>query len=282
MAVGDLISQPFQLELNGLLMGPSTDFVTRQLDLWSAPDIRTGETARAQQHGLYAGTDWLGGRMIAAAFYVTGTTDAVEVVNRQSLAAAWQMPASGTRAQLVWQEDDGVKYCVFGKPRLASPKVEPRLPTECRFVATDPRIYANVASSAATGLATASGGLLFPAVAPFVFGTGGAGATMACTNAGTFSTPWSATFTGPLVAPTLTHVTSGKALILSGASLAAGETLVVDSAAHTVLLNGTASRFSWLAGSSQWFDLDPGSNAVNLTGASGAGTVTITWRSAWI
>lgn len=282
MAVGDLISQAFQLELNGLLMGPGTNFVTRQLDLWSAPDVRAGEAVRAQQHGLYPGTDWLGGRMIAAAFYVTGTTDALEVANRQSLAQAWKMPDPGSRAQLVWQEDDGIKYCVFGKPRLASPKVEPRVPTECRFVATDPRIYANAPSSATTGLSTSSGGLTFAAAAPFVFGTGGAGSTMACPNAGTFTTPWTATFTGPLVAPTLTHVTTGKAIILSGASLAAGDTLVVDSAAKTILLNGTASRYSWLAGTSQWFDLDPGANSVNLTGASGAGTVTLAWRSAWI
>ncbi len=281
MAAGDLITVPFQVELNELLMGAQTDYVTRTLDLWAAPEVRNGEMERAQQHGLFAGVDRFGGRMVAASFYVTGASDAIEVANRQALAAAWQPPASGV-VPLVWMDDDGVKYRLNGKPRLASSLVEPRTPTECRFVATDPRIYANAEQSASTGLATTSGGLDFPAAAPFVFGTGGSGSTMACPNDGTIDTPWVATFTGPLVAPTLTHVDSGKALILSGASLAAGETLIVSSADRTVLLEGTASRYAWLAGTSQWFDLTPGANSINLTGASGAGTVSIAWRSAWI
>ena len=281
MAVGDLITQAFQLELNGLLMGPGTVFVTRELDLWSAPDVRAGETTRAQQHGLFPGLDWLGGRTVAASFYVTGATDPIEVANRQALAAAWNMPTSGV-SQLAWQEDDGVKYCLFGKPRLASPRVEPRIPTDCRFLATDPRIYANTPSTASTALATSGGGFVVPAVVPWSGGSGGSGSTMSCTNAGTIPTGWVATFTGPLVGPALTHVNSGKVINLAGGSLAAGETLVVDSAARTVLLNGTASRYSWLTATSQWFDLAPGANAVNLTGASGAGTVQLAWRSAWL
>lgn len=280
MAVGDLITTSWQWELNGLLMGAGTVYEVQTFDVWAAPDLRQGESARAQQHGLYPGTDWLGGRFAKLKVTVKPTSPAADIAARQVLAAAWKPPTSGT-SQLVWQEADGVKYTLFGKPRLADTRGEYRMPSECRFIATDPRIYANTQSTASTGLATSTGGLSFAASAPFVFGTSGSGSTMACTNAGTFAAPWTATFAGPLVAPTLTHVSSGKTLILSGASLAAGDSLVVDSAAKTILLNGTASRYSWLAAGSQWFDLEPGANSVNLTGASGAGTVTMTWRSAW-
>jgi hypothetical protein len=281
MAAGDSITTNGQWELNGLLMGQGTSYLVEDFQMWVAPDIRPGETVRAQSHGAFPGTDWLGTRLVSAIVNITPSTQTAEIAAMQTLAGAWQPPADGATVPLVWQVGDGVKYRLNGKPRLASTAFEYWMPTECRFVATDPRIYANTESSASTGLATGSGGLSFAATAPFVFGTSG-GAFMSCTNSGTFNAPWTATFTGPLVAPTLTHVGTGKALILSGASIAAGETLVVSSASRTVLLNGTASRYSWLAATSQWFDLSPGANSVNLTGASGAGSVTIAWRSAWI
>ena len=281
MAAGDLITTAWQLELNGILMGPSTNYTVRNLDMWSAPELRQGETARAQAHGMYQGTDWLSSRLVAAQLYVAAqTTDAAEIGLRQVLAGAWQPPSDGGTVPLVWQEDDGVKYRLNGKPRLASSAVSPRMPTECRFVATDPRIYANTLSTASTGLASSGGGFAVPALVPWSGGSGGTGSTISCPNTGTFSTPWVATFTGPLVGPALTH-SSGNVLNFGGASLAAGETLVVDSAAKTVLLNGTASRYLWLT-VTQWFDLIPGANAITLTGASGSGTVSIAWRSAWI
>ena len=280
MAVGDLITTGWQWELNGLLMGANTVYEVHGFDMWAAPDIRSGETARAQQHGMYPGVDWLGGRLARMTVKITPVSEDADLLARQRLAAAWQPPASGV-SQLAWREGS-TKYCLFGKGRLADTRGEFRLPTECRFIATDPRIYDNSLSTASTGLPTATGGLAFAAAAPFVFGTSGSGSTMSCTNNGTFNAPWVATFTGPLVAPALTHVSSGKVLNLSGANLVVGNTLTVDSAARTILLNGTASRYSWLSVASQWFDLSPGANSVNLTGASGAGSVQIAWRSAWV
>lgn len=283
MSAGDLVTTAWQLELNGVLLGPGTNYLLRDVDLWAAPEVAPAETARAQAHGMFAGRDWLRQRLVTASVAIVAqSTDAAEIVLRQALTAAWQPPSDGTPVPLVWMEDDAVKYRVVGKPRLASPKVSPRMPAECRFVCTDPRIYANAESSASTGLATVSGGLTFAAAAPFVFGSAGAGSTMACTNAGTFPTPWVATFTGPLVAPGLEHVGLGMSISFPSASLAAGETLVVDSAARTVLLNGTASRYSWLSSTSRWFELQAGANSVRLSGSSGAGSVTLTWRSAWL
>lgn len=282
MAAGDLITAAWQFELNGLLMGYGTTYTTIAFDTWAAPEVRAGESSRAQAHGDYPGTDWLGGRLITLEFSVNPSTQPVEIAARQALTAAWCPPSDGSTVPLVWREGDGVTYRVNGKPRLASPRAEYRLPTECRFVGSDPRIYANTLSTASTPLTTATSGLTFPATAPFVFGSGGTGNTMSCANAGTFPTSWVATFTGPLVAPELVHLGTGKRITLSGASLAAGETLVVDSDARTVLLNGTASRYSWLAPTSQWFSLAAGANSVMLLGASGSGSVSLAWRSAWI
>jgi hypothetical protein len=55
----------------------------------------------------------------------------------------------------------------------------------------------------------------------------------------------------------------------------------VDSDARLVLLNGTASRYDWLAFGSVWFPINPGSNTIRLGGASGTGTLDFYWRDGW-
>lgn len=280
MAAGDLITQPWQVELNGLLMGDNV-YKVRSFDPWAAPVVRPSENPRAQAHGMFSGRDWLGERLVQLELGMLSATYVDEQAARRALAGAWQPAGEGETDVLVWMEDDGARYCLFGKPRLADTRVEPRLYSVCRFIATDPRIYSATVSTASASLPTASGGLTFPAAAPFVFGSAGSGGSIAATNSGTFETPWTATFTGPLVAPTLTHTGQGKTLSFTG-TLAAGETLVLDSVEKTVLLNGTASRYSWLAATSQWFTLPAGANALQFGGASGTGTCSVSWRSAWL
>ena len=278
MAAGDLVTLPWQIELNGVLMGSGTSYIVRDFDPWSAPKIRAGEAPRAQQHGSFAGRDWLGERLVAAKIGINAGTSAADQTARRVLAAAWQ-PPEGTVVPLVWMEDDGVKYLVFGKPRLASSDLSSRVLTECRFVATDPRIYNAVASTATTTPPSGSGGLTFNATPNFTFGGAVTGGSMTVNNAGGFKTPWVATLTGPLTDPRIEHVEQSCTLFLTG-SLAVGETLVIDSAARSILLGGTASRYTWLGPLSKWFDLTPGLQTVNLRAASGTGPILLAWRNA--
>jgi len=275
--------------LDGVPFGGTTEINVASVEGWlDLPDVRIGDSPRAGQHGLSMGEDFAGGRTIRFV---------VETVGSDADAAAAIVEAF--RAKLVFVDgDDGDIPLVGTTPGFPALRtlVRPRrrnnpltwdsgigaIRSTIELQAADPRLYADAESSASTGLSAAVGGLVFSAVAPFVFGSGGTGNTMDCTNEGTFPTPWVATFTGPLVAPELVHSASGKRVSLTGATLTAGQTLVVDSLEHTVMLDGTSSRYSWLAASSQWFDLAPGANAVDLLGASGAGSVTMAWRSAWL
>lgn len=281
MAAGDLVVSPWQVELNGLLMGPTTNFPFNAFDPWAAPVVRSGGQDRpARSTGAYPGIDDLGERTVEAELRIAGTTYADVQASRRLLAAAWKLPASGT-VPLIWMEDDGVKYRLDGKPNLLDPRVQPNVPSDAKFIASDPRIYAATLTQLSTTFSTSSGGLTFSAAAPFVFGTGGTGGTIDAANAGTIETPYVLVFTGPLVAPTLEHTAQAKILAFTG-TLAAGETLVVDSQARTVMLNGTASRYLWLTAASQWFTLQPGSNGLTFTGASGSGSVQVSYRSAWL
>jgi hypothetical protein len=275
--------------LDGVPFGGTTDINVAEVEGWlDLPDVRIGDSPRAGQHGLTMGEDFAAGRTIRFV---------IETVAADADAAATIVEALRDKLVFVAGDDGDIPLVgtTPGYPALRT-LVRPRrrnnpltwdsgigaIRAVIEMIAADPRLYADTASSDSTALSTAVGGLDFSAVAPFVFGSGGTGNTMDCPNDGTFPTPWVATFTGPLTAPELVHVDSGYRITLSGGTLLAGETLVVDSLEHTILLGGTASRYSWLAASSQWFDLAPGANSIMLLGASGSGSVSMAWRSAWI
>jgi hypothetical protein len=149
-----------------------------------------------------------------------------------------------------------------------------------QWQALDPRMYDVALSSTVVSLPLTSGGWVFPWVFDWTFGGGSAGGTVFATNTGSAPAPWSARFDGPLVNPSITHQELGLTLLFN-ITLAAGDFLVVDSTARTVLLGGTASRYSTLA-QPNWFDLSPlTSNTIRFNAASGSGTMTFSYRNAW-
>lgn len=276
----------FEATFAGVTLGCAPYAVRRWAGL-DLPAVRAGDAFRPHAHGLVAGRDLAEGRVIqfdlvveddngdpAALDGTLAVLDAAFVISELERPLVWQLPGQVQRQAMVRCRRRAMVLDVNYAAGIAHVAVE--------LVATDPLMYAAALSSASSALGTTTGGLTFPAAAPFVFGTAGSSGVMSCANEGTFAAPWTATFTGPLVAPELVRLGSGERLTLSGASLAAGETLVVDSAARTVLLDGTASRYGWLSPASRWFDLQPGDNSLQLLGASGAGSVTVEWRSAWM
>jgi len=112
-----------------------------------------------------------------------------------------------------------------------------------------------------------------------VFGSAGTGGSISVTNSGNFPAPWVATIIGPVTNPVLTC--NGQSVTFNG-TVNAGETLVVDSLGRSVLLNGTASRYSWVAATSQWFELPVGVSSVNFGATSGTGTCNFSYRSTWL
>lgn len=279
--------------LNGLTFGAGTSirWAGWPTGLLDTPDIRVGDVPRSQQHGVYSGQDWLGARHVVFDLVVVGVNRADGESQVTALAQAFQPSAVDVPLD-VRLFGSPSEYRLFGRPRGIQVQPDRRglsgvWRARAEFMCSDPRRFATTLSTATTGLPTGAGGLVFAAAAPFVFGSSGSGSTMSCFNGigvvpATFEVPWVASFTGPLVAPAITLVGPGTQLNLASANLAAGDVLVLDSRQHTVMLNGVASRYFWLTGASRWFDLQPGANSINLSGASGGGNVTTTWRSGWV
>lgn len=102
-------------------------------------------------------------------------------------------------------------------------------------------------------------------------------------NAGTRRTGAQIAITSGLDNPGVIHQDSG-AVLQFGVSLGGNDTLVLDLAAKTAVLNGTASRRGALLTGSSWFMLASGDNNLRLVGipnGTGNPAMTVNYRSAW-
>jgi hypothetical protein len=268
--------------------GPNSPYQLVQINgLHDAPEVRTSDQIRARSNGMFAGTDYLGGRSVIAE---------VQVVASHPDETVWQDFSS---ALIVGAESEtALGFQIPGLARGNAVQIDARvrklsLPIERSYLngqgnaviewfATDPRVYTQSVDTETASQATVAGtGVTFPVTFPLSFGGAVSGGQLQATNIGEFGAPWSATISGPIVNPTLENITTGETLAFIG-SVAAGETLVINSLDRSVLLNGTASRYSWLVVGSQWFTVEPGDNAIRLAGTSGTGSVSFSFRSAWI
>ena len=289
MAAGDLITADWELEYNGLLVGADTDYPVAQISgLLDLPDIKSGDQDRLRRNGLHAGDDFLGGRSVSVTFEVYADTDSEFETAMENLlnATAPGGPEVGLAFQLPGVAD-GNKAVVFARPRKRSVQMDTsylyRIPTVLlEFFAVDPRIYSATLSSSSISVAVTSGGLEFDATPDLTFGTTGEGGTFNAKNNGSF--PAGALFRveGPCSNPRIENLTLDRTIELD-ITLATGEYLLIDTERRTVLLDGTASRYSALTADSEWFDLAAGDNSIKFRASTASGaTMTTTWRSAWV
>jgi hypothetical protein len=282
------MASDWQIIFNGLTIGGGgTRFgLIEIVGLHDTPPVRMSNRDRARAHGQYAGTTYLSGRPLVATCEVMAPHPNNAVWDAFSSALVpggaemeWQAQipgvAGGRLIQLLAQVTglrmpQGRDY-MFGKG-VAS----------VEWWATDPLIYDAEETSLATTMASLAGtGFTFPLTFPLSFGGPVSGGIITATNEGEYPAPWSATIAGPVTDPRIENVTTGQTIGFVG-SLAAGEELVIDSKERSVLLDGVASRYSWLTSGSEWFALAPGDNQIRLAGAAGAGSLTLSFRSTWV
>jgi hypothetical protein len=285
MAAGDAITDDWQVELPGsYLIGSGQAVGIVRIDgLEALPEMRVADVPRPRAAGSFALPQYPAERVVTIDVEVARTAAATmrEVVDAWNAAT---VPAA-TESAIVYQLPGTGKRRLVGRVRRRTLPVDRgfgfgRAIGSVQIVASDPRILDNVETSGSTGVGSVTGGLGFPHGFPHGFGAATAGA-IAIDNAGNTPAPWTATLAGPLTSPRITVVGGDGDLELNGFDLADGQTIELDSAARTVLLNGTASRYSSLT-RRVWFELPVGASLVQLGAASGTGTLTVRYRSAWL
>jgi hypothetical protein len=153
--------------------------------------------------------------------------------------------------------------------------------------AADPRRYSTTLQSGTTGLPTTTGGLTFPAAFPLAFSATTVSGQINATNSGSMDTRPVLTIAGPVVAPVVSALYPDGSVrqLAYSLDLASGDVLVIDTDAHTVVLNGGVSRRRFMTVASGWPTIPAGS-AVNYQFQSSTYSalpmLTATWRSAWM
>lgn len=276
------------VEFNGLSLDVDPYHLEVVEGLLSSPEIRTADLARVARDGMVAGVDRYSGRTVT----MTVNISAADQTTFAAAVAAFSLAFTAPQA-----DDSPLTFTIPGVAGSAAARlnVRPRkvaLPIGVEYFAgvgraavelfaSDPLIYSNAETTATLNLAQAPGGMTFDLVFDLIFGGGGSFGSATLTNSGTATAPVVIRINGPVTNPTVRNVTTGQSLTLT-ATLASGDYIDVDTAARTVLLNGTADRYSYLT-TPQWWGIQPGANEIRyFADVTTASTATVTFRSAWV
>jgi len=283
---------PGMADLDGLELGPGTAYVITQLGGFGLPGMRTNDTSRVVADGARVGPDFLTGRDVNGVVTLKddpypGGDDLAAAAD--ALVGVFAPRRTGLGTLRYWRRGDDAPRRIGVRPRRLDLALDGywwrnglAIGVPFSLFAPDPRWYADGQSSLSMVLPTAASGRTYDRTYPMAYGGGTSGVETAA-NVGNVETFPTWTITGPVVNPRLENVTTGETLEMA-ITLAVGETLEVDMQERTVLLGGTASRYSTIVGAPDFWALAPGGNSVRFAADAydAAASATIVWRSAWL
>jgi hypothetical protein len=226
----------------------------KELDGWDSPDLRSTLLDLPGHDRESLGPLLHRGRALSVRGKCQTPTDAAYWASRTKLAGTTLLTA--TTGTLTVAETTTKKITVSRAGRVLMKPLGglKGFEFEVPLIAPDPRILANTGSSiAAAGTAT---------------------------NNGNFKAAWVLTVTGAAAGPVvLTRTAPGATRTISiTTAVPGGQTLVIDSRARSVVLNGV-NRYDLVTATPEWFDLEPGANTI---GYSGGGTFVLAWNDSWM
>jgi hypothetical protein len=259
---------------------------------YGAP-VRLRNTPKGQDSGDNRSKSRRGSKTIVLAGWIKAPTIALAEAARNAITAL----QSGDQFQLIWATPNSARYALveFSDAPLIDPTGDGRdLDFQLTLLQVDPDRYYWDANAGAPISLTAGpigvpsnssgldyvtgGGLDYVTGGGLNYGTVTSTGVVALTNPGT-ATAWPVfTFAGPLTTPAVTDQASGSQLAYTGAALAAGETLVVDTKARTVLRNGVNRRRELTVAQFNQMTIAAGGTktyVLSSSNASDTGTVTV-------
>ncbi|QNO12678.1 minor tail protein [Arthrobacter phage Tweety19] len=269
-----------------LSLQPGTNQVLTSLEGWFSPaGTRRSGTERLWAHGTFSERGWRDQRVISVGGHIFTETRSAAAEMTDTLSAAL---ADGTAGQFIVDDAD------LGRRTATvfisgTPTVEWDGGVDIFFgidmVAPDPRKYGELVTLD-TPAASPGGGLvmdLFTGANAGVldFGDSGNPGTVTFENVGTADTAPVFTVSGYAPGFTITEVNTGARLIYSQ-TVAAGQTLVLNAADGSVLLDGYADRSAYLT-RREWTRVNGKSRATYLFESLGnvGATLQIGVKPAW-
>jgi hypothetical protein len=296
----------YQMQYNGLTLGPGTGYRIQKLEGLDLPNVRSGDVARPRDHGELIGLDLMAGRDVVLTLQVA--TDGTSLQHALSAFASAFGSAGVTEAPLYLQLPNLPLLAVMCRPRQRTVPIDLEGYTVAgvasvavQLHATDPRLYVAPSIASTTSAPTPAGGLTFPVTFPVSFGGGSSTADLFPNNVGNIEMRPILVITGPCTNPKVANDQTGWSLTFTNPSqssftLYAGDTLTVDLDSHSVqyLVSGTtvpSSERGWVVPGSIWPNatgiagLEPGVQTIQFsTTDSGvvAATLTLEYASAYM
>jgi hypothetical protein len=268
----------------GAVDANSVAWALQTMEGWDSPEIRSEYTVREADHGSWASPVYLGSRPITLAGTITAPSRALLESSMDQLRAA----ASLSDTQLTVWETVPKQATVRISGKLLIQYVTDAIATYSVLVtAADPRRYGTSPQTGTTMLPSTTGGLTLPIALPLTIASTTVSGQVDAPNAGTFESRPRFTITGPVTAPQiLCAMPDGSVQFLNySQDLASGESLVIDTDTHTVVLNGNTSRRRYLSVPTGW-PVIPAGQSVSFqfrsTVYNATASLTVSWRSAWI
>lgn len=287
------ITADYQLELadadGSVLLGDTTNYLVRSVDGLGTPPVRASESPRPRDHGHWVGADYMDSRTVTIELTVVGATAAVTLENLAALKRLFVPTADpAVRKTLAVQLPGEPAKQLVGRTRRLDADLSQvqfkSVPVVCEFFANDPQLVSvEQHSQTLVPVAASVTGRTYDRTYNVTYGGTYVDGSATVTNVGNVPARPVMVLWGPLTSPRVENTTTGETFELA-LPIEAGELVVVDSDARTVLLGGTTSRYWAVTARSSWWQLRPGSQQVRLfdTAGSTTGSATIVWRDTWI
>ncbi|MER7507087.1 hypothetical protein ABTX82_01860 [Streptomyces lavendulae] len=249
---------------------------------WSSAPARVEFQPRQADHGAWPSPVYLDGRPVTITGKIAAPTTAARDAAIERLIAA----VSLTDTTLTVSETIPKQLTLRRSGDLLIEMINPYSVTySALMTAADPRRYSTTLQTQSTGLPSTTGGLTVPVTLPINLTSSVTGGAFTLINDGSIGTRPVFTIQGPAINPIIacTHPDGSTDQLSYAATLVLGDSLVIDTDAHSVILNGTASRRRYLSGS--WPEIGPVSSLAVQWSApvyDAAALLTGTCRSAWM
>lgn len=299
-----------QVRIGDVVLGSGTSYTLTDFNPWDASDVVASDVALGARPGVVSGFNVYKSRPVSFKVFISGSPDTKETTQALGQALRYAMAPTSVDIALHFKIG-GKQYFLMGRPRAVKADMKRwgagHLSFDCRFLATDPRIYeASIQTASGTAFNATSAGLNFTTASggstrgALDFNPSGSGAGLRgylnllgsstapsspvyAYNSGTISTPWQAQITptaGTLSGLTVLHEQTQRKLVLSGLQITSETTLYLDSTDHAVLLYSGVNyvgKRNLLSSTSTWWDLLVGDNTFTITVSTGTANITVNW-----
>lgn len=285
-----------QVSIGGLTMGQGTPYIITEFNPWDAAEVTATDVGLGARPGVVSGINVYKSRPVSFRVFIPASEDGKPGTAQRSSALRTAMAPSNVDIPLHFRIG-GVTYFAMGRPRMVKGDTKRwgagHLSFECRFLATDPRIYRSELQAQNLLLAvTSTSGMRFPLdldpALDLRHGADLAIPPITCFNDGTVPASWQIVITATpdgigAGGISVYSAETGRALSLPNISLAPGSTLYLDSSEHSVLTTAGSNYVvarQYLSADSTWWDLQVGTNSILVNIGSGAAEAVIYWYPA--